>query len=518
MASNTKIRVTVTLQPSGKSSVIIVQTLEDVLRQCSSKFRVKARRVFLATTGEELSKDLPRISNDTKLIVTCGDAYTATTNSTSTIKKDSAIDPSTVSIQIIANRTLVDEAAIDQLKNVARLYPKVKHIWGIDNSNSFFFKGETADLNPKNLKIEKHPPPVNDVGMPDLHVGQSTPIGCVVATEPTVVYPELIGSDIGCGMSFIRTRLGHISEDDERKLIKWTKQLQGLDDYLSKETIEDFLQSNLEWPIPVDKISNDHIENEQLGTIGAGNHFVELQRIEELHDNTCDDLSTDHLYLLVHSGSRSLGERFLREFGKDNDHTRGLERGTDAYEIYMQRHDEACTWAKRNRALIAQRFLACLGDTSPPQCLVDIWHNNVVLKELGSEKSQVHLHRKGAAPSDKGRIIIPGSRGTHSYLVESIDENQESSGYSLAHGAGRAMSRSKARQYFSEKYPNTDRLKITESLESHVVCDDKQLLYEEHPQAYKTIDAVIDDLVEAKLIRVIAKMRPLITYKTRLTH
>ncbi|CAF4798703.1 unnamed protein product, partial [Rotaria magnacalcarata] len=81
----------------GKSSVIIVQTLEDVLRQCSSKFRVKARRVFLATTGEELSKGLPRISNDTKLIVTCGDAYTITANSTSTIKEDSAIDPSTVS-------------------------------------------------------------------------------------------------------------------------------------------------------------------------------------------------------------------------------------------------------------------------------------------------------------------------------------------------------------------------------------------------------------------------------------
>lgn len=354
--------------------------------------------------------------------------------------------------------------------------------------------------------------------MPDLHLGQATPIGCVVATEPSIVYPELIGSDIGCGMSFIRTTLNLISENDERKLTKWTKQLQGLDDYLSNEVIKDFLRSNLEWPTNVDKITNDHIENEQLGTIGGGNHFVELQRIEELYDTKYDDLSTECLYLLVHSGSRSLGERFLREFGKENDETRGLEKGTNAYEIYMQKHDEACAWAKRNRALIAQRFLTCLGDTTPPQCLVDIWHNNVVLRELNSDGSQVHLHRKGAAPSDKGRIVIPGSRGTHSYLVESIDENQEFSGYSLAHGAGRAMSRSKARQYFSEKYPNIDRLKITDSLESHVVCDDKQLLYEEHPQAYKTIDAVIDDLVEAKLIRVIAKMRPLITYKTRLTH
>jgi release factor H-coupled RctB family protein len=316
-------------------------------------------------------------------------------------------------------------------------------------------------------------------------------------------------------MSFIRTTLRQVSEDDERKLTKWTKQLQGLDDYLSKEIIDEFRQSNLEWPKSVDKIINDHIENEQLGTIGAGNHFVELQRIEELYDK---DLSTEYLYLLVHSGSRSLGAKILREFGKGKDETRGLQKGTDDYDIYMDKHNEACAWAKRNRALIAQRFLTCLGDTTLPECLLDIWHNNVVLKEISSDNCQVHLHRKGAAPSDSGRIVIPGSRGTHSYLVEPIIENQELSGYSLAHGAGRAMSRSKARQYFSEKYPDINRLRITESLESHVVCDDKELLYEEHPQAYKTIDAVIDDLVEAKLIRVIAKMRPLITYKTRLTH
>lgn len=354
--------------------------------------------------------------------------------------------------------------------------------------------------------------------MPDLHAGQSTPIGCVVATEPTVVYPELIGSDIGCGMSFVRTSLRLIYEDDERKLLKWTKQLQGLDDYLPSETIDEYLQSSLQWPTEVMPITTPHSENQQLGTIGAGNHFVELQRIEALYTDEFDDLSTGHLYLLVHSGSRSLGERFLREFGKGKDELRGLTMGTDAYETYMSRHDEACAWAKRNRALIARRLLTCLGDENPPHCLVDIWHNNVVLKQLSSNQTNVHLHRKGAAPSDQGRVVIPGSRGTHSYLVEPLENNQESSGYSLAHGAGRAMSRSKARQQFGDKYPDAERLKITEDLDSHVVCDDKQLLYEEHPQAYKAIDAVIDDLVEAKLIRVLAKMRPLITYKTRMTH
>ncbi|CAF4609767.1 unnamed protein product [Rotaria sp. Silwood1] len=139
MASNNKLRVTVTLQPSGKSSVIIVQTLEELLRQCSSKFRVKVRRIFLATTGEELLTDLSRISNDTKLIVTCGDTYTIA-NTSSSKTTDSIIDSSSVSIQIIANRTLIEQAAVDQLKNVARLYAKVKHIWGTAKNESFLYR------------------------------------------------------------------------------------------------------------------------------------------------------------------------------------------------------------------------------------------------------------------------------------------------------------------------------------------------------------------------------------------
>ena len=130
MASNTKVRVTVTLQPSGKSSVLIVQTLDDLLRQCSAKFRVKARRIFFPTTAEELLTDLTGVTNDTKLIVTCGDTYTLG-NPPASPKPKSTIDPSSVSIQIIANRTLVEETAVDQLKNVAKLYAHVKHIWGM---------------------------------------------------------------------------------------------------------------------------------------------------------------------------------------------------------------------------------------------------------------------------------------------------------------------------------------------------------------------------------------------------
>lgn len=477
------VRVTVSLQSSTKSSVVIVKTFDDLLRQCSSKFLIKARRIFHATTGEELVHHLNGITNDTKLIVTEGDVYTVNHKS-GHVKHDKPDNIVPIQSTIVANRTLIEETAVEQLNNLPRFYSKIKRLWG----------------------------------MPDLHAGQSTPIGCVVATEPDIVYPELIGTDIGCGMSFVRTSLRLITEDDERKLMKWTKQLQGLDDCLPKDIVEQYLQMDLNWPQNVDRIDEDHPENEQLGTIGSGNHFVELQRIEELYDDSQEDLSTNFLYLLVHSGSRSLGERILREFVQNKEDRGGLAKGTESYENYMKKHDQACAWAKRNRFVIADRFLHCLGDTTDRHCILDIWHNNVVLRQLQTDQSFVHLHRKGAAPSDQGRVVIPGSRGTHSYLVEPIEQNQESSGYSLAHGAGRAMSRSKARQQLTEKYPNADQLRITDKLESHVICENKQLLYEEHPQAYKTIDAVIDDLVEAKLIRVLAKLRPLITYKTRSSH
>lgn len=128
MASQAKVRVTVTLQPSGKSSVLIIQTFDDLRRQCSSKFRIKTPRIFLAATGGELLTDLAGVSKDTKLVVTCGDLYISQTASSTTT--DPPIDASAVSVAVVANRTLIEQTAIDQLQNVARIYPHVRHIWG----------------------------------------------------------------------------------------------------------------------------------------------------------------------------------------------------------------------------------------------------------------------------------------------------------------------------------------------------------------------------------------------------
>jgi len=108
--------------------------------------------------------------------------------------------------------------------------------------------------------------------------------------------------------------------------------------------------------------------------------------------------------------------------------------------------------------------------------------------------------------------LIPGSRGTFSYLVEPTAE-QNANLHSIAHGAGRKWARSDCKDRLSEKY-DVESLQHTD-LGSRVICEDKDLIYEEAPQAYKNIDAVVKDLVESGLVKVIAVFRPLITYKVR---
>jgi release factor H-coupled RctB family protein len=125
------------------------------------------------------------------------------------------------------------------------------------------------------------------------------------------------------------------------------------------------------------------------------------------------------------------------------------------------------------------------------------------------------LHRKGAAPADKGVIVVPGSRGDLTYIVEPRLDGADRALHSLAHGAGRKWSRSEARAKLDRKYTIAD-LQRTK-LGSRVICEDRELIYEEAPQAYKAIHQVIHDLQEAGLVDVVATLRPVITYKTRRT-
>lgn len=333
------------------------------------------------------------------------------------------------------------------------------------------------------------------VGLPDLHPGKGFPVGAAMISRD-LVYPFLIGNDIGCGMALWRTDLKARKVKPERL----AERLSGLEDPMETPPAG-LLESHRLAPTPHDP---------WLGTIGGGNHFAELQAIEKILDPEAArraGLDAGRCLLLVHSGSRGLGEEILRgvteQFG-----ARGLDPCGEAGAAYLDVHDHAVAWARLNRELIARRFLEQSGAEGEP--LLDACHNSLSPCEL--DGAPHWLHRKGAAPADQGLAAIPGSRGALSYLVEPLGPSP-ASGWSLPHGAGRKWTRSQCKGRLRERYRERDLLQT--GLGGRVVCEDVELLYQEAPQAYKNIEAVIDDMVQAGLARVVATLRPLLTYKTR---
>lgn len=333
------------------------------------------------------------------------------------------------------------------------------------------------------------------VGMPDLHPGKGIPIGAAIMSDG-MVYPELAGNDIGCGMTLWQTAL----PGKKLKLNRWVKKLSGLESRPEGGSATAVAAAGLT-PGPYDT---------SLGTIGGGNHFAELQTVEEIHDDeVCHAISLDEsqLMLLVHSGSRGLGESVLRAYVNRHGFA-GVAEQTEDAAAYLRAHDHAVAWAALNRALIAERFLDMLGTHGQP--VINLCHNSICPVQWNG--SRHWLHRKGAAPSDAGPIILPGSRGTLTYLIQPVGD-QADNAYSVAHGAGRKWARSDARANLERRY-SPESLRRTD-LGGRVICDDKALLYEESPQAYKNVDAVVRDLIDAGLVRIIATFRPLITYKTK---
>jgi release factor H-coupled RctB family protein len=355
------------------------------------------------------------------------------------------------------------------------------------------------------------------VGLPDLHPGRFAPNGAAFVTEG-VIYPHLIGGDIGCGMALFKTGLLR----RKAKLDRWAD-----------------LPFDLEHPWEGDV--RDRLTREGLcatqfaetfGTLGGGRHFAELQAVEKVFDQDAFaalGLAKDELVALIHSGSRGLGQSVL-EIYIEGHGANGAHAESAAATSYLLLHDHAVNWAKASRALIAGRFIGVLGGITEP--VLDSCHNSISCRSLngpltpalsptggegaprvGEGRSEtVWLHRQGAAPSDKGPVIIPGSRGTFSYLVQPVGD-QSVNAWSVAHGAGRKWTRSESRLRVRERF-HRDEL-VQTGLGGRVICEERDLLYEEAPMAYKNVDTVIGDLVEAELVSVIATLRPLLTYKGR---
>lgn len=332
------------------------------------------------------------------------------------------------------------------------------------------------------------------VGMPDLHPGRGYPIGASFFSLGRF-YPALVGNDIGCGMALWQTDILSRRYNAD----KFEKRLSALEDVATEAWLDEHLPDNL----------TAHPWRSALGSIGGGNHFSELQQVDHVFDNerfTQAGLDTSHLLLLTHSGSRGLGQSILQRHIASFSHDGLMEGCGDAMD-YLTAHDDALTFARANRQLIARRILQQVKASG--HAVLDIAHNFVEPCNIGGH--QGWLHRKGATPDNRGLVIIPGSRGDYSWLVQPVPG--EASLCSLAHGAGRKWMRTECKGRLSGKY-SPAQLSRTD-LGSRVICRDKQLIYEEAPQAYKSVESVINCLIQAGLVVPVARLRPVLTLKTR---
>lgn len=344
--------------------------------------------------------------------------------------------------------------------------------------------------------------------MPDAHTGYGMPIGGVLFADKAVV-PYGIGVDIGCGVTLARTdvnvrklkatRLGRILAKIDASVPT------GMRSHTQKVDPDEALEEiGLPLPGSIEQAWFDRAVV-QLGTLGSGNHFLEVQRDED-----------GRVYVMLHSGSRSLGKTICDAFHKkalaqnERWHSRLPDKelaflpvGSDEYRGYWEAMEFALRYAEVNRARMmraAEEAFWAFSGMSSWERVVDI-HHNYASWENHKGKNGI-VHRKGAVRARAGEtVLIPGSMGTASYIAEGLG-NPESF-ETCQHGAGRAMSRTAARA----KETSEQVLADMEKLGIALLCGDPKEVAEEAPYAYKDIDAVMAASVD--LIRPVARLTPI---------
>lgn len=340
--------------------------------------------------------------------------------------------------------------------------------------------------------------------MPDVHVAGPFCVGTVLATAERI-YPQAVGGDIGCGMTALRFDADASVLEDERVARTILADLataiptnkhrsasvpDGLPDGLEQEPLSD----------PALESVRRREGRYQLGTLGRGNHFVELQADDE-----------ERLWLMVHSGSRGIGQA-ISDFHGRNAHQAAARLwslpadGPGAAYV----HDAA--WAERyaaaNRLVMARAVEAvlrkALGIEADWSTLVDSSHNHV-RREM-HDGVELWVHRKGALPAEEGVAgVIPGSMGTRSFHV--VGRGCAAALCSSSHGAGRSRTRTEARQTIGGR-------QVERELRN-VWFDPRMMeaLREEAPSAYKEIGKVMK--AQRELTRIVRELRPLLAYKGR---
>ena len=348
--------------------------------------------------------------------------------------------------------------------------------------------------------------------MPDVHAGMGMPIGGVLACEDVVI-PNAVGVDIGCGMCAVKTswKVSDLTPDIIRKKIMRGIRRRiplGMDHHKEAQD-EMYLPTGHDIAKMVIVKQRQESIKKEVGTLGGGNHFIELQKDEE-----------DNLWIMIHSGSRNLGARVGEYYNKMAADLNArfhsvvspdirlpfLPRGVKEFEMYWKEMRFCVDFAFCNRKLMMERIQEILADALTGiefEPMINIAHNYAAMENHFGKN--VIVHRKGATLATEGIIgIIPGSQGTASYIVEG--RGNPESFCSCSHGAGRVLSRTAAIKTLDMNAEVAD-------LESkgiiHAIRSQNDM--QEATGAYKDIETVIAN--ESDLVKVKTRLLPIAVIK-----
>ena len=415
------------------------------------------------------------------------------------------------------------------------------------------------------------------IAMPDCHEGYAVPIGFVGAIKipEGVISPGACGFDINCGMRLLKSEhkekeikpyLDELATEIQKQVpsglgrgrqIKLSikeidKILEGGVQYLAEKgqgEKEDVMNceanGKLDWADT--SVVSEHAKNRgrnQVGTLGSGNHFLEVQKVEEIFDEEVAKvfgLFKNQVVIMIHTGSRGLGHQVCTDYlktmipamAKYNIKVPDREFACVPFsssegQIYFKAMASAANYAWANRQMIAYytrlAWKKILGEKEKLELLYDVAHN-IIKKEtykINGAEVELAVHRKGATRAfppghleipEKYRevgqpVLIPGSMGTASYILVGQKTGEEAF-YSTSHGAGRTMSRHQAVRQISGQ-------KVINELKSKgiiVKCRSDRGIAEEAPMAYKNIDEIVEIVHRAGLSKKVAKLVPLAVIK-----
>jgi tRNA-splicing ligase RtcB (3'-phosphate/5'-hydroxy nucleic acid ligase) len=347
--------------------------------------------------------------------------------------------------------------------------------------------------------------------MPDVHLGKGALVGSVVATKEAIV-PAAVGVDIGCGMAAIKTPFHADQLDGKLKKIRLEMEAAIPVGFKENKDVEKPVANWQGWQDFKDLHPGvQHLESKalkQLGSLGGGNHFLEV----------CLD-TEDQVWLMLHSGSRNIGNMLAQrhiETAKELARLANMAlpdkdlayfvQGTDEFAAYWRDLQWAQDYARFNREVMMARFQKVVeknlvgGKPTKPLLQVNC-HHNYAEQEVHFGES-VYVTRKGAVRAQENDYgIIPGSMGAKSFIVKG--KGNCDSYCSCSHGAGRLMSRSKAKLNFTLD----DLIQQTQNVE----CRKDEGILDEIPAAYKPIETVMAN--QADLVDVVATLKQVVCVK-----